>query len=126
MECVETALKTSLRKDMTILKPSPQTLLVDIELSGLNNNAQNGASCDDFFVDDLLDFSHVEEGEEENNKSEQYKEEEEDSACVSLQKQSNQSHEICNLFKDDYASLPTSELNVPVLLLLFLFPSHFQ
>lgn len=107
MECVETALKTSLRKDMTV-KLNPQTF-VD-ELSCLN--AQNGTSCDDFFVDDLLDFSHVIEEQQ------QQEEEKDSSICVSL-KQHNQNHEISNLnstsfsLKDDFCSLPTTDLNVP-------------
>ncbi|KAK7376064.1 hypothetical protein VNO78_34916 [Psophocarpus tetragonolobus] len=56
MECLEAALKSSFRKDMA-LKLSPQE-----ELSALT--VQNVASCDDFFVDDLLDFSSLLENEE--------------------------------------------------------------
>jgi hypothetical protein len=109
MECVETALKTSLRKDMI-----PQTF-VD-ELTGLN--AQNGTTSDDFFVDDLLDFSHVEEQQQQLQDEEQ-QQQKQDSVFVSQK----QTHEISNLnnsnsnsfsLKNDYASLPTSDLNVPV------------
>jgi hypothetical protein len=104
MECVETALKTSLRKDMI-----PQTF-VD-ELTGLN--AQNGTTSDDFFVDDLLDFSHVEE--QQQLQDEEQQQQKQDSVFVSQK----QTHEISNLnnsfsLKSDYASLPTSDLNVPV------------
>ncbi|XP_061345659.1 GATA transcription factor 5-like [Gastrolobium bilobum] len=112
MECVEAAaLKTSFRKDLTAVKFSPQTFME--ELSALN--VPNAASCDDFSVDDLLDFSHVVE-DEEKEEQQQHKEEE-DTACVSIQ-QANQSHQICNhgtsySVKDDYNSLPTSELSVP-------------
>ncbi|WJX61047.1 Transcription factor GATA-6, variant 2 [Trifolium repens] len=107
MECVETALKTSLRKDMI-----PQTF-VD-ELTGLN--AQNGTTSDDFFVDDLLDFSHVEEQQQQQDEEQQ--QQQQDSVFVSQK----QTHEISNLnnsnsnsfsLKNDYVSLPTSDLNVP-------------
>ncbi|CAK8539967.1 unnamed protein product [Lathyrus sativus] len=99
MECVETALKTSLRKDMV-----PQTI-VD-EVTGLNG--PNGTTSDEFFVDDLLDFSHVEE-EEQNEDEEQ-----QDYVCVTL-KQSNEISNLDNTFslQQDYGSLPTSDLNVP-------------
>ncbi|GAU26269.1 hypothetical protein TSUD_224600 [Trifolium subterraneum] len=109
MECVETALKTSLRKDIT-----PQTF-VD-ELTSLN--AQNGTTSDDFFVDDLLDFSHVEEQQQQDEEQQQQQQQQQDSVFVSVK----QTHEISNLnntnsnsfsVKNDYASLPTSELNVP-------------
>ncbi|KAG5069724.1 hypothetical protein AAZX31_01G156500 [Glycine max] len=92
MECVEAALKSNYRKEMT-LKLSPQTFTEEVSV-------QNGTTCDDFFVNDLLDFSHVEEEPEQQ----------EDTPCVSLQHE-NPSHEPCT-FKDDYASVPTSELSV--------------
>jgi len=100
MECVETALKTSLRKDIT-----PQTFVDEISVL----NAQNGTTSDDFFVDDLLDFSHVEEQQQEQD------EQQEHSPCLSLK----QNHETSNpnttfSLKEDYPSLPTNELNVPV------------
>ncbi|KAL5099508.1 hypothetical protein RYX36_003835 [Vicia faba] len=99
MGCVETALKTSLRKDMV-----PQTI-VD-EVTGVNG--PNGTTTsDDFFVDDLLDFSHVEE-EQQNEEQEQ------DYVCVTL-KQSNEISNFDNSFslQQDYGSLPTTDLNVP-------------
>ncbi|RDY07716.1 GATA transcription factor 5 [Mucuna pruriens] len=97
MACVEAALKSNYRKEMAI-KLSPQTFMEEFSV-------QNGTTCDDFFVDDLLDFSHVEEEPEQQQK------EQEDTACVSLQQQ-NPSHEPCT-FKDEYGSVPTSELSVP-------------
>lgn len=106
MECVvETALKTSLRKDIT-----PQTF-VD-EISALN--AQNGTTSDDFFVDDLLDFSHVEEQQQQQEQEEQHQQQQEHSLCLSLK----QNHETSNpnttfSLKEDYSSLPTNDLNVP-------------
>ncbi|XP_045817453.1 GATA transcription factor 6-like [Trifolium pratense] len=107
MECVETALKTSLRKDIT-----PQTFVDELTVL----NAQNGTTSDDFFVDDLLDFSHVEE--QQQDEEQQNQQQQQDSVFVSLK----QTHEISNLnnsnsnsfsLKNDYASLPTSDLNVP-------------
>ena len=122
MECAEAALKTSFRKDMA-MKFSPQAFIE--ELSAFN--VQNGAPCDDFFVDELLDFSHVEQQEEEEEEKQQQGEEEQqggpqqhkegDSASVSPY----QTHEICNPVtthynaNDDFASVPTSDLSVPVL-----------
>ncbi|KAK9948487.1 hypothetical protein M0R45_004060 [Rubus argutus] len=54
MECVEAALKTSIRKEMAV-KASPQAVFED--LWGLNG--QSGVqNCEDFSVDDLLDFSN--------------------------------------------------------------------
>lgn len=100
-------MKTSLRKDMT-MKLSPQALMEDF-------NVQNVTPCDDFlFVDDLLDFSHVEQQDEEQEPEQQ--QQKEGSVCVSLSP--HQSHEICNpdnvfSVKDGFSSLPTSELSLP-------------
>ncbi|TKY70448.1 GATA transcription factor 5 [Spatholobus suberectus] len=100
MECVvEAALKSNFRKEMAI-KLSPQTFMEEFSV-------QNGTTCDDFSVDDLLDFSHVEEEPEQQ----QQQKEQEHTACVSFQQQ-NPSRESC-AFKYDYASVPTSELSVP-------------
>ncbi|CAL0311476.1 unnamed protein product [Lupinus luteus] len=102
MDCIEGALKTSLRKDSTV-KLSPQTLMEDL-------NVQIGTPCEDFlFVDNLLDFSHVEQQQDEEEPK-QEEDKDEGSACVSPQK----SNEICNLsLKDEFLSLPTSDLSVP-------------
>lgn len=112
MECVGTALKTSLRKDMV-----PQTI-VD-EVTGLNG--PNGTTSDDFFVDDLLDFSHVDDEEQQNE------EEQQDYVCVTL-KQSNEISNLDNSFslQQDYGSLPTSDLNVPVHFVIFFLNFSFR
>ncbi|KAI4314792.1 hypothetical protein L6164_027665 [Bauhinia variegata] len=110
MECVEaTALKTSFRKDMA-LKLSPQVIME--ELSAFS--VQNGAPSDEFFVDDLLDFSH----EEALSQEQQPEEEEYKGAPVSVSispQQGNQSHEISYLgtVNDDFGCVPTGELSVP-------------
>ncbi|XP_027361741.1 GATA transcription factor 5-like isoform X2 [Abrus precatorius] len=104
MECVEAALKTSFRKEMGV-KLSPQSFIEELSV-------QNEASCNEFFVDDLLDFSNVEE-EPEQQQQQQQKEQDSASVCVSLQ-QGNQSHEVCDSLKNDFASsVPTSDLSVP-------------
>ncbi|KAK7360131.1 hypothetical protein VNO77_02109 [Canavalia gladiata] len=100
MECLEAALKSSFKKDMAV-KLSPQTFLEELSF-----NVQNVASCDDFVVDDLLDFSNdqvllEEEPEQQNH----------DSTSVSPQ---HESQEISNpSFNDHFASLSNSELTVP-------------
>ncbi|KAE9606663.1 hypothetical protein Lal_00026154 [Lupinus albus] len=105
--CMEGALKTCLRKDMTV-KVSPQTFMEDF-------NVQNGTPCDDFlFVDNLLDFSHVEQQQdEEEPQQQQHNEgegEDEGSACVSPKK----INENCNLsLSHEFPSLPTTDLSVP-------------
>lgn len=115
MECVEAALKSSFRKDSG-MKLNPQCSVQD--WSALN--VQNVVPCDDFFVDELFDFSHMEEPPEE----EQQQQHKGDSAFISPATQ-DQTHETCNFTstysaKDDVESVPSSELSVPVL-----FPSHF-
>lgn len=82
---------------------APQTIVDDVT----GHNGPNGTTTsDDFFVDDLLDFSHVDE---------QQQNEEEDYACVTL-KQTNEISNLDNSFslQQDYGSLPTTDLNVPV------------
>ncbi|RDX76288.1 GATA transcription factor 5, partial [Mucuna pruriens] len=96
MECLEAALKSSVRKDTT-LKLSPQTFLE--ELTALN--VQNVASCDDFFVDDLLDFSLLEKEEPDQHNH--------DSACVSPQNKNQEIYNYNPSFNDHF----TSELTVP-------------
>ncbi|XVE82531.1 hypothetical protein DITRI_Ditri16bG0012400 [Diplodiscus trichospermus] len=107
MECVEAALKTSFRKEMA-LKSSPQAFLEDIWVV----NAQNGASCDDFSVDDLFDFSH-----EEAFLKQQHEEEEEGETPVSSsperQKLSHENHFSDDSTNFDYATLSTDELVLP-------------
>ncbi|KAF3440758.1 hypothetical protein FNV43_RR19044 [Rhamnella rubrinervis] len=114
MERVEAALKTSLRKEM-LMKASPQTVLDDLWVV----NGQNVVACDDFFVDDLLDLSN-----EDGLVDDQEPEEEEDKgrAYVSTLKQhqdqdleNSNSKPSTNNFspKEDFGSVPTSELSVP-------------
>lgn len=106
MECVqETALKSSFRKELT-----PQTFLEELSVF----NAQNITSTDDFFVDDLLNFSHE---EHEHEEEEALLEEQQPQPQQQNENQSHQIHEPS--FNDDnhFDSLPTNELSVPVLYL---------
>lgn len=122
MERVEAALKTSFRKEM-LLKTSPQVVLDDLWVV----NGQNVVACDDFFVDDLLDLSN-----EDGFVDDQEPEEDEDKGCASvfnLKQHQDQDLENSNSKlsttnfspKEDFGSVPTSELSVPVFSLLFLF-----
>ncbi|KAL5557601.1 hypothetical protein UlMin_039837 [Ulmus minor] len=101
---MEAALKTSIRKEMAF-KPSPQVVFDDL----LGGNGQNVVTCDDFFVDDLLDFSNgdgfvEEEPEEEEDKG---------FASVSPSKQA-QELESSNPIKHEFVvSVPSTELTVP-------------
>ncbi|KAK8693071.1 hypothetical protein V6N13_070668 [Hibiscus sabdariffa] len=101
MECVEAALKTSFRKEMT-MKPGPQVILEDV----------NGVSGDDFSVDDLFDFTN-EEGLLEQQVPEEEEEEEEvpvSSSCSNKrQKLSQEQHLHGGTINFDY----TDELAVP-------------
>lgn len=97
-------MKSNYRKEMTI-KLTSQTFMEEFSL-------QNCTTSDDFSVDDLLDFSHVEEEPEQQ----QQQKEHEDTACVSLQQ--NPSNEP-STFKDQYVSVPTSDLSVPVIFFFF-------
>jgi hypothetical protein len=74
---VEAALKPSFRKDLA-MKSFPQAILNEAWAV----NGQNGAACDDFIVDKLLDLSNedgfvkeepVEEEEEEDEEKEEDK-----------------------------------------------------
>lgn len=97
-------MKSNLRKEMMV-QLSPETFMEELSV-------QNGTTCDDFFVDDLLDFSHVEEEPEQQQQKEQ------DLVCVSLQKENPCQEPYA--FKPDYSSLPTTELSV---LVFFFFSS---
>ncbi|KAE9612957.1 hypothetical protein Lal_00027747 [Lupinus albus] len=106
MDCIEGALKTSLRKDSTV-KLSPQTFMEDL-------NVQIGTPCEDFlFVDNLLDFSYVEQQQDEEEPKQQQQQQqhkEGEDECVSPHK----SNDICNLsLKDEFLSMPNSDLSVP-------------
>ncbi|PNT26540.1 hypothetical protein POPTR_007G016600v4 [Populus trichocarpa] len=113
MECVEGALKTSFRKEMA-MKFSPQ-VLDDFWAV----NVPNGMSSDDFSVEKLLDFSNendfIEEEEEEGGDKEK--------PCVfsvsvspkqeALEEDKNSDSSPGFAVKDDFFSVPTSELCVP-------------
>ncbi|GMY12167.1 GATA transcription factor 5-like [Fagus crenata] len=105
MECVEAALKTSLRKEMA-LKSTPQAVFEDMWAV----NGQNGVACDDLFVDELLDFSN-----EDGFVKAEEEEEEEDKGFVSVSPQQDHENSNTNTFtvKDEFGSVPTSELAVP-------------
>ena len=107
MECVEAALKTSFRKEIA-LKSSPKAFLEDIWVV----NGENGASSDDFSVDDLFDFTN-----EEGFLEQQHEDEEEVpvSSSPKRQKLSQEEHYSDDTTNFDYSSLSTSELAVPVL-----------
>ncbi|KAJ6378900.1 hypothetical protein OIU78_029005 [Salix suchowensis] len=112
MEYVEGALKTSFGKEMAV-KFSPQ---VFDDFWAVN--VPNGMSSDDFSVDKLLDFSNendfIEEEEEEGDK---------EKPCVfsasaspkqeALDEDKSSDSSPSFAVKDDFFSVPTSELCVP-------------
>lgn len=109
MECVEAALKTSLRKEMA-LKLSPQA--VD-EICAVN--LPNGVACDDFFVDDLLDFSNDDVVAEQQQLQEPQQEKGEEQKKHTLTVCSKQDQDLDERLNfDDLGPIPTSELAVPV------------
>lgn len=125
MECVEAALKTSIRKEMAV-KASPQAVFED--LWGLNG--QSGVqNCEDFSVDDLLDFSNddgfVEQEDDEAPQAQALalaqaveEDEEDDKGSVLAHKVSQEEKEIstpcsCLSDKNELGPEPTSELSVP-------------
>lgn len=109
MECVkaEAALKSSFNINTTV-KLSPQTLLEDLS----SFNVQDIAPIDDFFVDDFLNFSN-EEQEHEHEHEQDFLEEKQQNHTpqYTTQNQNQISHSILN---NQFASLPTTELTVPV------------
>ena len=110
MEYVEAALKTSIRKEMAVKANGPQAVVFDDLLwGGAVVNGQN--ACDDFSVDDLLDFSNEDgffetEGEEEDDK-------EKVKAFVSVSPQKQNQETKSNMSEKIE---PASELSVPVLI----------
>ncbi|KAM5546701.1 GATA transcription factor 5-like [Rosa sericea] len=109
MECVEAALKTSIRTEMAVKEA------VFDDLWGLN--AQNGGvqNCEDFSVDDLLDFSN-DDGFVEQQAEEE--EEEDDKGSVlpkkeSMEEKENSTPSSCLSEKNELGPEPTSELSVP-------------
>lgn len=104
MECVEAqaALKSSFIKTTTV-KLTPQTLLQELSTF----NVQNVTPVEDFFVDDFLNFSEEEEDEKDENFI--------DKKQQPQQQNQNESHQIFHpIINDHFASLPTTELTVPV------------
>lgn len=110
MECVEAALKTSIRKEMA-LKSSPQVLLEDLWAL----NPQNVVPGDDFFVDDLLDFSNEDNFVEDEQKQE--------NAVVSVSTKQEQKEDENDTTGspnfDAFGPIPDGELAVPVLTFVF-------
>ncbi|ESW28267.2 hypothetical protein PHAVU_003G258900 [Phaseolus vulgaris] len=95
MECLEAVLKSSFRKDMS-LKLSPQAFPEDL-------NMQNVTACDDFFVDDLLDFSLLENEEPDQHKHNHH------STSVSPHNSNHDSYNCNPSFNDNF----NTELTLP-------------
>ncbi|GLT39206.1 hypothetical protein SLA2020_134120 [Shorea laevis] len=109
MECIEAALKTSFRKELAF-KPAPQPFFDDFWAV----NGQNGVSGEDFLVEEFLDLSN-----EEGFLEQEHDEEEEEklptfspSAYPSKKDPEDLSSNESTSF--ELASLPASELSVPV------------
>lgn len=124
MDCVEGALKSSFGPD-----PSKKTPNHPFSDDSSTVNGQSGVSGDDFFVDDLLDFSEggIEDGfcevlvKEENGDGfcgvvkEEKEEENKEETEVQNKKDSPPSRSTNNFSViDDFPSLPCTELSVPV------------
>lgn len=107
MDCVEGALKSSFMPETPLKMTQNQAYGDDLFAAGTGQNAVSG---DDFFVDDLLDFSngYVEgEGEGEEEEKQQGGED------YSVQKKPEVDDTISVAVKEDFASLPVSEISVP-------------
>ncbi|KAK7262921.1 hypothetical protein RJT34_30502 [Clitoria ternatea] len=100
---MEAALKSSFRKHMGL-----KTVLLEEDLSSFN--AQNVTSCDDFVVDDLLDFSNEQTLSEEENPQQQQNHE-----SPSLSPPHNQHEITIPSFNNNthFDSISNSELSVP-------------
>lgn len=111
MECVkaEAALKSSFNIS-TAVKLTPQNLLEDLS----SFNVQDIAPIDDFFVDDFLNFSNEEQEHEQDFPEEK---QQNHTPQYTTQNQNQISHPILN---NQFVSLPTTELTVPVLSLFLL------
>ncbi|KAJ8764524.1 hypothetical protein K2173_006264 [Erythroxylum novogranatense] len=107
MECVEAALKTSVRKEKEMaMKSSPQGFFEDLWAV----NVQNSTNSDDVFVDQLLDFSNEEGFFEEEGKS--------FTVSVSPKEEAPLNEKSGNLAtnisaKDEFVPVLASELGVP-------------
>ncbi|KAL6993473.1 hypothetical protein U1Q18_011589 [Sarracenia purpurea var. burkii] len=124
MECVEGALKNSFVPEMAVKKThhhhhQQQAFLDDVP--AVNNGQSGVVSGDDFFVDDLLDFSEV--GNEDGLSVAEEREEHErdtNSCCVSVslhepQKDNKDSdlNPTSLSVADDFRPLPCSDLTIP-------------
>lgn len=121
MDCVEGALKTRFGPD-----PSKKTPNQPFSDDPSTVNGQSGVSGDDFFVDDLLDFS--EGGIEDEFCEILVKEENGDGFCGVVKEEENKEEteeenkkdsppsRSTNNFSviDDFPSVPCTELSVPV------------
>ena len=113
MDCMEAkALKSSLLSDIGVMKPSQQQGFVDDIwcVTGLNN-----VSCDDFSVDDLLDFSDKDFKDGPLKEDEDFK----DTLSLSSSQHHHHHHHRNSNFSsfsetDDFGSLLAAELAVPV------------
>lgn len=125
MEYVEGA--SSLSKETVAMATSQEVGLDDL----LSLNVQNGVSSDDFFVDDLLNFSNEDAFVDQDEPEEE--EEHKGFAFVSLSQLHNQTEpklETSNPStslspKDEFGPAPSTELTVPVLSLLIFFAQNF-
>ncbi|XP_027159703.1 GATA transcription factor 5-like [Coffea eugenioides] len=112
MDCMEAkALKSSLLSDIGVMKPSQQQGFVDDIwcVTGLNN-----VSCDDFSVDDLLDFSDKDFKDGPLKEDEDFK----DTLSLSSSQHHHHHHHRNSNFSsfsetDDFGSLLAAELAVP-------------
>lgn len=118
MECVEKALKSSVVRPELAFKLTQQPACMDDMCMG---NGQSGVSGDDFSIDDLLDFTNGGIGE---GLFQEEDEEDEDKGCGSLSPrgeltENDNSNLTTTTFsvKDEFPSVPATELTVPVWLL---------
>lgn len=93
----------------TAMKSTPQQLVIDdlCCVTGINNVV----NCEDFSVDDLLDFSDKDFKEslvEEEN------EEDEEKDSVSIDDDINSSNSVVSLASTEFGSLPAGELALTV------------
>ncbi|XP_027079541.1 GATA transcription factor 7-like [Coffea arabica] len=113
-EGMEGALKSSFRPDVAPLKTNPhshhlhqhQQPAFSDDMLAVNNNGQNMEN--DFFVDDLLDFSNAPAEDPEEHKPHE-KLDENESATTSITTKSN----VTLSPKEEFGSLPDSALDVP-------------
>lgn len=115
----EVALKSSFGSDLppkaaTYLHQQPQQQVFSDDCSA--GNGQNAVLGDDFFVDDLLDFSNAVVEDPEEQKQEELLE---NDVTTVTQAASVVTSATFSVKDDDFGSLPASELTVPVKPLYF-------